>query len=167
MVGGASCLDVSHWCRCAAFRQSSTSWCKVPGNSGTLRTVMERRERTDWKIGCALAALLALSGCGGGGGGGGGGVISTPAPVPTPTPTPAPTPTPTSPPVSPASFDTAEFRRSDGPGYHNAPTAWAQGATGSGVKIAVIDTGIGIQNDLVGHGASIRQKCQCSDLGPV
>lgn len=103
---------------------------------------MERRERTDWKIGCALAALLALAGCGGGGGGGGGGVISTPAPVPTPTPTPAPTPTPTPPPVSPASFDTAEFRRSDGPGYHNAPTAWAQGATGSGVKIAVIDTGI-------------------------
>ncbi|MNX91309.1 hypothetical protein D3C86_1233840 [compost metagenome] len=31
----------------------------------------------------------------------------------------------------------------------------------------VVDTGIGIQNDLVGHGASIRQKCQCSDLGPV
>jgi hypothetical protein len=41
-----------------------------------------------------------------------------------------------------SSFDTAEFRRSDGPGFHNAPTAWAQGATGAGVKIAVIDTGI-------------------------
>ena len=44
--------------------------------------------------------------------------------------------------ASPASFDTAEFRRSDGPSFHNAPTAWAQGATGAGVKIAVIDSGI-------------------------
>ena len=30
-------------------------------------------------------------------------------------------------PSSLASFDTAEFRRSDGPGFHNATAAWAQG----------------------------------------
>ncbi|WP_338243294.1 S8 family serine peptidase [Aurantiacibacter hainanensis] len=42
----------------------------------------------------------------------------------------------------PSQFDTAEFRRSDGPGQHNATTAWADGATGDGVTIAVIDTGI-------------------------
>lgn len=110
-----------------------------------------RRSRTRLKLGCALAVLLAVGGCGGGGGGGGGGVISapppapaatpTPAPAPAPTPSPSPSPTPT-PSVSTASFDTAEFRRSDGPAFHNAATAWSQGATGQGVKIAVIDTGI-------------------------
>lgn len=91
--------------------------------------------------------LWALSACGGGGGG----AISTPgpqpapapapspAPSPTPSPSPTPTPTPTPP---PSSFDTAEFRRSDGPDFHNAVAAWQRGATGRGETIAVIDTGI-------------------------
>ncbi|MCT2558503.1 S8 family serine peptidase [Tsuneonella sp. YG55] len=69
-------------------------------------------------------------------------MISTPGPTPTPSPAPSPTPSPSPTPTPAASFDTPEFRRSDGPGFHNAPTAWAQGATGSGVKIAVVDTGI-------------------------
>lgn len=75
-------------------------------------------------------------------------VTSAPAPTPTPTPTPSPTPTPT-PTAStfpvvpvPSQFDTAEFRRSDGPGQHNATTAWAAGATGDGVTIAVVDSGL-------------------------
>lgn len=42
----------------------------------------------------------------------------------------------------PGQFNTREFRRSDGSLQHNAASAWAQGATGSGVTIAVIDTGI-------------------------
>ena len=45
-----------------------------------------------------------------------------------------------------SSFDTAEFRRSDGPGYHNATTAWTQGVTGKGSKIAIIDSGIDTDN---------------------
>lgn len=65
-------------------------------------------------------------------------MISTPAPTPAPSPTPSPSPTPT----SSANFDTAEYRQSDGPRQHNAVTAWQQGATGEGVSIAVIDTGI-------------------------
>ncbi len=101
------------------------------------------RRKIRWEMGCALGVLLSVSACGGGGGGS---VISTPAPVPapspSPSPTPSPTPTPTPTPVPTTSFDTAEFRRSDGPAYHNATTAWAQGATGAGVKIAVVDTGI-------------------------
>ena len=40
------------------------------------------------------------------------------------------------------SFDTAEFRRSDGPGFHGAETAWLDGSTGAGEIIAVIDSGI-------------------------
>jgi len=42
----------------------------------------------------------------------------------------------------PAAFNTAEFRRSDGPLEHNAASAWNLGRTGQGVTIAVIDTGI-------------------------
>ena len=42
----------------------------------------------------------------------------------------------------PSQFNTAEFRRSDGPLEHNAASAWSQGRTGQGVTIAVIDTGV-------------------------
>jgi subtilisin family serine protease len=92
----------------------------------------------------APAALLVLAACGGGGGGGN--VISVPPPAPAPPP-PAPAP-----PVAntgmpqrvsvPTAFNTAEFRRSDGPAEHNAAAAWDAGRTGQGVSIAVIDTGI-------------------------
>jgi subtilisin family serine protease len=42
----------------------------------------------------------------------------------------------------PTAFNTAEFRRSDGPAEHNAAAAWSAGRTGQSVTIAVIDTGI-------------------------
>ncbi len=107
----------------------------IPGVSARLR------------LGCALAVLVTLPACGGGGSSGGGSVISTPNPTPTPTPvptpTPAPTPTPTPPPTN---FDTAEYRRSDGPAFHNAVTAWTAGITGTGATIAIIDTGIDIDS---------------------
>jgi len=102
---------------------------------------------------CRCTALLTVSllaACGGGGGGGG--PISTPpppaAPAPAPAPVPAPSPTPAAngnlPPQQPVSsqFNTSEFRRSDGPGLHNAATAWSSGRTGQGVTIAVVDTGV-------------------------
>ena len=104
----------------------------------------------------AMLPLMLVAACGGGGGGGG--PISTPAPAPaptpvpapTPTPVPAPTPTPTPAPTSglppaqpvPSAFNTAEFRRSDGPLEHNAATAWNAGRTGQGVTIAIVDTGV-------------------------
>jgi len=106
---------------------------------GSLR---RRGLRRRWLAGAALGlAVLGLSACGGGGGGGD--VASTPPPAPTPTPTPAPTPTPT-PTPAPAgtNFRTAEFNRSDGPGLHNAIAAWQNGATGRGVTIGVVDSGI-------------------------
>ncbi|MGB3754505.1 MAG: S8 family peptidase [Parerythrobacter sp.] len=52
---------------------------------------------------------------------------------------PTPTPTPTS---GGTNFNTSEFRRSDGPDFHNAVTAWRSGITGAGATIAIIDTGI-------------------------
>lgn len=98
-----------------------------------------------WFGHAAVAALAAaLAGCGGGGS-----VSSTPAPAPAPTPTPtsvptpAPTPTPT---PTPVNFDTAEYRRSDGPSLHGAITAWQSGASGAGTTIAIVDSGINTSN---------------------
>lgn len=83
------------------------------------------------------ASALLLAGCGGAGQTAPS-PIAAPAPTPAPTPSPAPTPTPT--PVD--SFNTAEYRRSDGANYHDANTAWAAGASGTGVTVAVIDSGV-------------------------
>ncbi|MBB3860212.1 subtilisin family serine protease [Novosphingobium hassiacum] len=91
-----------------------------------------------------LAAMLALSGCGGGGG-----VASTPAPVPAPTPAPTPTPTPVPTPTptpTATNFNTSEYRRSDGPAFHGAITAWDAGASGQGTTIAIVDSGIDTTN---------------------
>jgi len=42
----------------------------------------------------------------------------------------------------PVDYDSAEFKNSDGPRFHGAPTAWVKGNTGSGRTIAIVDTGI-------------------------
>src|SRR5438270_5588483 len=88
---------------------------------------------------CVFA--VALGGCGGGGTG-----VPNPDPVvtvpPTPPPPPPPAPPPPPPPPPPSSsFDDAEYRRSAG-SVHGAITAYESGATGQGVKVAVIDTGL-------------------------
>lgn len=76
---------------------------------------------------------LPLAACGGAGGSGPAPLSSAPAAVtPTPTPTPAPT----------INYDTAEYRRSTAPVQSGAITAWQAGATGSGVTIGFIDSGI-------------------------
>lgn len=81
----------------------------------------------------SIAICAALAACGGGGGS----INSTPSPAANPSPSPTPTPTP-----STENFDTAEYRRSDGPEFHGAISAWQDGITGDGAIIAVIDTGI-------------------------
>lgn len=92
-----------------------------------------------------LITAAMLAGCGGGGSGGG--VISAPSPTPSPSPSPTPSPTPTATPTpSPSVFNTAEFRRSDGPEQHGATVAWQAGATGAAQTIAIIDTGIDIDS---------------------
>ncbi len=98
-------------------------------------------------LACSVSSLLLLLG---GCGGSDSGVVSTPS-VPTATPTASPT-TPPAPgtPVTtliPAeTFRTAEFNRSDGPDYHNAIPAWQTGASGKGVTLGIIDTGIDATN---------------------
>lgn len=84
------------------------------------------------RIGAVLLASAMLSACGGGGGG----TNSTPAPSPSPSPSPTPTPSPDT------NFDTAEYRRSDGAFFHDAAAGWQLAATGQGVTIGIVDTGI-------------------------
>jgi subtilisin family serine protease len=89
-------------------------------------------------------------------GGGGGGVNGTPPPpvtaVPPPTPTPPPpAPTPTPPPIpAPTSFDTAEYRATVGAVSLNALAAYNRGATGAGIAIGIIDSGIDLQSEEFG-----------------
>src|SRR5687768_9980355 len=100
------------------------------GNRGAARPALRQ--------GVAALGMLLISACGGGGGG----TSSTPPPIAAPTPTPAPSPTPT-----PASiFDTAEYRRSNGTAFHNSIPAWQLGATGRGVGIGIVDSGIDTAN---------------------
>jgi hypothetical protein len=88
------------------------------------------------------ALALMLAGCGAGGGGA---INSTPAPSPTPSPTPAPTPAPTPPPIptpTPTNYDTPEYRRSTGPSQHQALAAYEAGASGAGITVGIIDSGL-------------------------
>ncbi len=96
----------------------------------------------------ALGALLMLTGCGGGGGGGGGDVITQPV-VPSPPP-PAPPAPPSPPPPGPSSTST-EYLRNYALGTIKASYAFDAGASGSGITVGVIDSGVDpTQADLIG-----------------
>ncbi len=86
-------------------------------------------------LGSALPAALALTACGDSGG-----VSSTPTPTPV-APTPVPPPPPPPPPPT-TNYNTTEYQRSNGAAQANAISAYNAGATGAGIKIAVIDSGI-------------------------
>ncbi len=94
-------------------------------------------------VGTGVVFSLALSACGGGSGT----RATQPIPIAPATPVaPPPSPPPPSPPPPPTTtgtnFSTAEFRRSDGPEFHNAITAYQGGASGQGITVGVIDSGI-------------------------
>lgn len=126
----------------------------------------------------AVLSLSVVAACGGGSSSGGLGSTPPPPTATAPAPTPAPTPTPSAsqatvatamPPTQPVptQFNTAEFRRSDGPLEHNAAVAWNAGHTGAGVTIAVVDTGVDVSSpefagrisplskDMLGAGRSL------------
>ncbi len=122
-----------------------------------------RRPRTRSRRPCAggLALALLIAGCGGAGPGAGPG----PGPqaiAPPPPPLPAPQP--------PATFDTPEYRRSDGAVAANVLPAWSEGASGAGVIVATIDSGIASQSpefagrihpasrDVTGNGRPIADE---------
>ncbi|WP_265528406.1 S8 family peptidase [Sphingomicrobium marinum] len=82
-------------------------------------------------ISSAVGVSLALSACGGGG--------SPSRPISEPPPAPSPPPPP---PPPPTNFDTTEYRTSTAAVAADAITAYEAGATGAGVKVAIIDTGL-------------------------
>ncbi|KAB7648765.1 S8 family peptidase [Polymorphobacter fuscus] len=104
------------------------------------------------------AGLLALGGCGGGGGNGG--IVSTPAPVAPPAAVAPPVLTP-----NPANFDTAEYRRSNAVVSSQAIAAYRAGASGAGVTVAVIDTGVAIANSEFAGRISPASRDLAGDRG--
>lgn len=78
----------------------------------------------------ALTVLMLLSACGGGSGGG---VSSTPTPAPTPAP-------------PPINYNTSEYRNSTAAYFDKAITAYEAGATGAGITVGIIDTGIDVNS---------------------
>ena len=113
----------------------------------------------------AIAPALVLAACGGGGG-----VNSTPTPpvatiptpaptpVPAPTPTPAPAPTPTPAPAPTGNYDTSEYRATVGAVSMDALAAYQKGATGAGVNLAIIDSGIDIDSAEFGDRISAASR---------
>lgn len=102
------------------------------------------------KFGCTTAIAFALTACGGGGGGS---TNSTPRPplAPGPTSLPSPMPIPVTPPSS-ENFDTPEYQNSSAAVGSNAIGAWEKGATGKGITIGFVDTGlVATLSDFVGR----------------
>jgi subtilisin family serine protease len=110
-----------------------------------------------------VGSTALLAACGGAGGPGPAPLASAPAAV-TPPPAPPPAPPP------PTNYDTAEYRRSTAPFQANAITAWQAGATGQGVTIGFIDSGINTNSaefagriapasrDVSGQGRSVEDS---------
>jgi len=109
--------------------------------------------------------VLTMAGCGGGGGGGGGSsptVTPTPAPPPPappspPPPPPPPPPAPAPPPPAPSypGATSQEYQRNYGLALISTNYAYQQGATGTGVTVGVIDSGVNhLQADLEGGVSS-------------
>ena len=92
---------------------------------------------------CALVIAFGLSACGGSGGGGGVSTIPSAPAAPTPTPTPSPTPNP-SPVTTPTgvNYNTSEYQNSAYSVDANAIAAYNAGATGQGIKIGIVDSGV-------------------------
>lgn len=91
---------------------------------------------------CALVMIFGLSACSGAGGG----VSTIPASPSTPTSTtPPPTSSSTTPVTTPTpnvNYDTAEYEASNYAVAANAISAYQAGASGAGVKIGIVDSGV-------------------------
>ncbi len=122
-----------------------------------------------WRsIGLCTPALLAACG------GSGGGINSPPAPpaasVPDPAPPPVPAPMPAPAPTpAPSNNDTSEYRTTIGAVSMNALAAYDSGATGRGVAIGIIDSGLDQQTgEFAGRiSAASRDVAGNADYGDV
>jgi len=90
-------------------------------------------------------SALTLAACGGGADTPGGGVTTTPPPAPT-------VPTPLPPPPATPNTTSSEYLRNPGLALIKPALAWTQGATGAGITVAVVDSGVRAdQTDLQGQ----------------
>lgn len=98
---------------------------------------------------CLAAAAPLLSGCAGDGSPSGG--VTTPLPPSTPSPPPPPPPPPPPLPTLPDPTS-AEYQRAPSLAAMHADAPFGKGATGQGVTVAVIDTGVNVASlpDLAG-----------------
>ncbi|WP_417316896.1 S8 family peptidase [Emcibacter sp.] len=99
----------------------------------------------------AVPLIFGLAGCGGSGGSG---PVASPVPA-----TSDPTPAPTVPIVPVVNYNTAEYRLNYGLDQIGAIAAYEAGATGQGITVAVIDSGIDTDNPELDnniHSASIN-----------
>lgn len=107
---------------------------------------MRDQARTAYLLVSTTLSTSLLAACGGGGSG------AQPAAIPAPPPIqsqPSSAPPPPAAPASPSSqippapaLDTDEYRRSNGAAAHGAIKAYEAGASGKGVKVALLDSGI-------------------------
>jgi len=92
------------------------------------------------RLNCIGVLAITLSACGGGGGGGAG-ISGTPTAPPAPTALPNPLPAPVTKPSN-ENFDTGEYRNSSAAVGSNVLPAWQAGASGKGVTLGFVDTGL-------------------------
>jgi subtilase family protein len=91
-------------------------------------------------VATSIPLYLALAACGGGGGGN---IAVNSAPTPAAAPNPVPPPPPPPPSIN---TNTTEFNNSVGIDHANATAAYDEGATGAGITVAVLDSGIDDDN---------------------
>ena len=94
------------------------------------------RGRSLFLFGSLVAMAPALAACGGGSSG-----VATIPPAPI-APPPPPPPPPAPPPSPQIDYNTAEYQRSNAATAIKALSAYSTGATGEGVTIAVVDSGV-------------------------
>lgn len=97
---------------------------------------VDMRGRSLFLFGSLLAMAPALAACGAGGSG------APLIPAPPVAPPPPPPPPPPSPPPPQIDYNTAEYQRSNAATAIKALSAYSAGATGEGVTIAVVDSGV-------------------------
>lgn len=90
---------------------------------------------SSWRYAVLLSATV-LSACGGGGG------STAPAPAPPPPTKPLPSPDPSPDPLPPVDYDTGEYRTNWGLAHIDPMPAYVRGASGRGVTVGVVDSGI-------------------------
>lgn len=91
-------------------------------------------------------AAIALASCGSSGGSSPTVAPPPPPPPPTPPPSPPPPPPPGNQPPTADSFRTPEYQRTPALDQINVIPAYQRGAFGEGVTVAIIDTGIDVNN---------------------